>query len=142
MADTPNNLFEKEMALVKMWMDGEVEFGDLPADVQDALTEVFSEEPSEEPMEVAEPVIEEQFVKQEAVQHLDLLHKANDEHRFTLGPWYIPNRYDAHGEWTDANEFKALYGIMSRAVTVISGCNTTRTLLQASGWRQCRFLSL
>jgi hypothetical protein len=107
MADTPNNLFEKEMALVKMWMDGEVEFGDLPADVQDALTEVFSEEPSEEPMEVAEPVIEEQFVKQEAVQHLDLLHKANDEHRFTLGPWYIPNRYDAHGEWTDANELQS-----------------------------------
>jgi hypothetical protein len=107
MADTPNDLFEKEMALVKMWMDGEVEFGDLPADVQDALTEVFSEEPSEEPMEVAEPVVEEQFVKQEAVQHLDLLHKANDEHRFTLGPWYIPNRYDAHGEWTDANELQS-----------------------------------
>jgi len=107
MADTPNDLFEKEMALVKMWMDGEIEFGDLPADVQDALTEVFSEEPSEEPMKVAEPVLEEQFVKQEAVQHLDLLHKANDEHRFTLGPWYIPNRYDAHGEWTDANELQS-----------------------------------
>lgn len=103
MADTPNNLFEKEMALVKMWMDGEVEFGDLPKDVQDALTEVFSEEP----MDVSEPVVEEQFVKEEAVQHLDLLHKANDEHRFTLGPWYIPNRYDAHGEWTDANELQS-----------------------------------
>ena len=103
MADTPNDLFEKEMALVKMWVDGEVEYIDLPPDVQDALTEVFSEEPTE----VSEPVIEEQFVKQEAVQHLDLLHKANDEHRFTLGPWYIPNRYDAHGEWTDANELQS-----------------------------------
>ena len=103
MADTPNDLFEKEMALVKMWVDGEVEYIDLPPDVQDALTEVFSKEPTE----VSEPVIEEQFVKQEAVQHLDLLHKANDEHRFTLGPWYIPNRYDAHGEWTDANELQS-----------------------------------
>ena len=103
MADTPNNLFEKEMALVKMWVDNEVEYIDLPPDVQDALTEVFSEEPTK----VAEPVVEEQFVKQEAVQHLDLLHKANDEHRFTLGPWYIPNRYDAHGEWTDANELQS-----------------------------------
>lgn len=37
----------------------------------------------------------------------ELLHKSNDEKRFTLGPWYIPNRLDAHNEWTDAQELQA-----------------------------------
>ena len=33
-----------------------------------------------------------------------------DEKRFTLGPWYIPNKQDAHGEWTDTEELqKALW---------------------------------
>jgi hypothetical protein len=33
-----------------------------------------------------------------------------DEKRFTLGPWYIPDRADAHGEWTDPEELqKALW---------------------------------
>ena len=30
-----------------------------------------------------------------------------DEKRFTLGPWYIPNQQDAHGEWTDSEELQA-----------------------------------
>ena len=29
-----------------------------------------------------------------------------DEKRFTLGPWYIPDRADAHGEWTDTSELQ------------------------------------
>lgn len=34
-----------------------------------------------------------------------------DERRFTLGPWYVPDAYDAHGEWTDAEELQtALWG--------------------------------
>lgn len=28
------------------------------------------------------------------------------EKRFTLGPWYIPDEVDAHGEWTDADELQ------------------------------------
>jgi len=32
--------------------------------------------------------------------------KQVDERRFTLGPMYIPDRLDAHGEWTDANELQ------------------------------------
>jgi hypothetical protein len=32
--------------------------------------------------------------------------KANEERRFTLGPMYIPDRVDAHGEWTDAEELQ------------------------------------
>lgn len=31
--------------------------------------------------------------------------KAEDR-RFTLGPWYVPDSYDAHGEWTDATELQ------------------------------------
>jgi hypothetical protein len=32
--------------------------------------------------------------------------KAEHERRFTLGPWYVPDRMDAHGEWTDADELQ------------------------------------
>ena len=30
----------------------------------------------------------------------------SNEKRFTLGPWYIPDRQDAHGEWTDSEELQ------------------------------------
>lgn len=31
--------------------------------------------------------------------------------RYTLGPWYVPNQLDAHGEWTDPDSLqKALWG--------------------------------
>ena len=36
-----------------------------------------------------------------------LVSKAVDERRFTLGPMYIPNRRDAHSEWTDPDELQA-----------------------------------
>lgn len=40
---------------------------------------------------------------------VETVYKA-DEKRFTLGPWYIPNTADAHGEWTDSDELqKALW---------------------------------
>ena len=29
-----------------------------------------------------------------------------DEKRFTLGPWYIPDKADAHNEWTDSEELQ------------------------------------
>lgn len=32
--------------------------------------------------------------------------KADGEERFTLGPMYIPDRLDAHSEWTDADELQ------------------------------------
>jgi Putative phage serine protease XkdF len=35
----------------------------------------------------------------------------NSELRYTLAPWYVPNKQDAHGEWTDPEELqKALWG--------------------------------
>ena len=33
------------------------------------------------------------------------VYKANEQ-RFTLGPWYIPDQQDAHGEWTDSQELQ------------------------------------
>jgi len=33
--------------------------------------------------------------------------KAYEERKFTLGPMYIPDRVDAHGEWTDSEELQA-----------------------------------
>lgn len=42
--------------------------------------------------------------------------KSVDEERFTLAPWYIPDRVDAHGEWTDSNELqKALWRYVREA---------------------------
>lgn len=35
-----------------------------------------------------------------------LVSKAIDERMFTLGPMYIPNRRDAHAEWTDPDELQ------------------------------------
>ena len=32
--------------------------------------------------------------------------KADSEKRYTLGAMYIPDRGDAHGEWTDSNELQ------------------------------------
>lgn len=31
---------------------------------------------------------------------------ADPEERYTLGPWYIPDMLDAHGEWSDARELQ------------------------------------
>lgn len=43
-------------------------------------------------------------------EDVPLVHKSQNEHMFTMGPWYIPNKADAHDEWTDADELqKALW---------------------------------
>lgn len=36
---------------------------------------------------------------------IETVFKGNEK-RFTLGPWYIPDRQDAHGEWTDSEELQ------------------------------------
>lgn len=30
----------------------------------------------------------------------------SEERRYTLGPWYVPDSYDAHGEWTDSEQLQ------------------------------------
>jgi hypothetical protein len=38
------------------------------------------------------------------------------EDRFTLGPWYVPDQVDAHGDFTDAKQLqKALWGYVKNA---------------------------
>ncbi len=39
-------------------------------------------------------------------QDSTLVSKAERERRYTLGPMYIPDRKDAHAEWTDADELQ------------------------------------
>jgi hypothetical protein len=95
-----------DMQQVQDWLDGKISWMEMSEPVRDAIDEVMleeseTEEPIEEPSE--EPPFTAEIVKS---KELELLHKADDEHRFTLGPWYIPNRYDAHGEWTDADELQ------------------------------------
>ena len=94
---------QMDLDLATGWAEGEIAWDELPQNVKDAIDEVMAEDYSEE-VEGSVGVV----VK--ADEQTELLHKADAEHRFTLGPWYIPNRYDAHGEWTDANELqKALW---------------------------------
>lgn len=93
---------KKDVELAQAWAAGMVEWDELPPHVQDAIDEVMAGELPDE------QAVADAMTKSE--QPLTLLHKSDNEHRFTLGPWYIPNRYDAHGEWTDADELqKALW---------------------------------
>jgi hypothetical protein len=69
--------WEPSMRLLDYMIDADPDLEDLPAD--------------EIPVEGAEPT---------------LVSKASDERRFTLGPMYIPNRRDAHAEWTDPDELQ------------------------------------
>lgn len=103
--------FAGELDLVSGWLDGKVEWEDLPPEVQQAVDEVMVELAPE--VQAEEQTLEVITDESDAIpesEEVELLHKANSEHRFTLGPWYIPDRYDAHGEWTDADELqKALW---------------------------------
>lgn len=91
---------QMDLDLALGWAEGEIAWEELPQNVRDAIDEVMSEEVTDEGVDAMLKVDEQ----------VELLHKADSEHRFTLGPWYIPNRYDAHGEWTDADELqKALW---------------------------------
>lgn len=83
------------------WAEGEIAWEELPENVRNAIDEAMVDEiPEQESVDAM----------MKAEEQTELVHKADVEHRFTLGPWYIPNRYDAHGEWTDADELqKALW---------------------------------
>ena len=104
-----------ELKLVEDWVSGLVDWADLPVHVQEAIDEAMAalvDETGED--DAASETVEEPFTaeivkeagKQPSDANVELLHKADNEHRFTLGPWYIPDRYDAHGEWTDADELQ------------------------------------
>jgi hypothetical protein len=104
-----------EMKLVEDWLKGLIDWADLPVNVQEAVEEAmvaYVDEAGED--DAASETVEEPFTaeivkgtrEQPSDANLELLHKADNEHRFTLGPWYIPDRYDAHGEWTDADELQ------------------------------------
>ena len=104
-----------ELKLVEDWVRGRVDWADLPVLVQEAIDEAmiaYVDEAGED--DAASETVEEPFTaeivkeagKQPSDANVELLHKADNEHRFTLGPWYIPDRYDAHGEWTDADELQ------------------------------------
>ena len=47
---------------------------------------------------------QEDMTKSEEVKE-DFI-KSAEEDRYTLGPWYVPNHEDAHGEWTDEKELQ------------------------------------
>lgn len=45
-------------------------------------------------------------VEEMELEKATLVSKSVDERRFTLGPMYVPNRIDAHAEWTDPDELQ------------------------------------
>ena len=107
--------FAEELADVERWLNGEIEWEDLTPTVQSAIDEAMVElMPMAKDMTSNDVHLDtimgdaKRKKKKPKADHeaVELVHKADDEHRFTLGPWYIPNRYDAHGEWTDADELQ------------------------------------
>ena len=76
------------MSEYEKWLAGDLNWEDLSPDVQARI--------DGEAMDMAVG----------DAMHSELLHKSVEEKRFTLGPWYIPNRLDAHNEWTDASELQ------------------------------------
>ena len=76
------------MSEYEKWLAGDLNWEDLSPDVQARI--------DDEAMGMAVG----------DAMHSELLHKSVEEKRFTLGPWYIPNRLDAHNEWTDATELQ------------------------------------
>ena len=99
--------------LLAMWEEGELEWDDLPESMRMALEDSEDEQNAvydDEEDDDGGSMDDLFTVDVEKSLDMELLHKANEEYRFTLGPWYIPNQYDAHGEWTDAEELqKALW---------------------------------
>lgn len=107
--------FDQDLALVERWLDGDLEWEDLPNNVRSAIDEAMVElmpmvkDMTSQDVHVDSIMGNAKPKKKKPKadkQDVELVHKADDEHRFTLGPWYIPNRYDAHGEWTDADELQ------------------------------------
>jgi hypothetical protein len=99
--------FEDDLRLIDDCLAGRCTPEDLPEAVREALLDAVALLASDRGMIAEQPM--EKAAETDAIQP-DLVQKADTEHRFTLGPWYIPDRYDAHGEWTDADELqKALW---------------------------------
>lgn len=56
------------------------------------------------------PITDESVEETQELEKARFVRKA-DEQRFTLGPLYVPDFMDAHGEWTDADELQtAVWG--------------------------------
>jgi hypothetical protein len=59
--------------------------------------------------------------------------------RFTLGPWYVPNEVDAHGDWTDPDELQqALWGYVRTGYRSIHLQHSPD--IQAGEWVECMSL--
>jgi hypothetical protein len=111
-----NNLYKQ----FTEWLDGDRSFDAMHPEVQEIVDRLIAEEegvrkedPTSEDVHQGSSSAnpnEKKRKKPKPSETMDLIHKANDEQKFTLGPWYIPNKGDAHGEWTDADELqKALW---------------------------------
>jgi len=48
----------------------------------------------------------DKYADTESVEKMSLVSKAVSEDRYTLGPMYVPDRVDAHGEWTSSEELQ------------------------------------
>ena len=84
------------------WLDDELSalWDEIEAEVDEAPEGTVWDIPNEM-LDIDETEVEKS-VEDEAT----LVSKAVDERMFTLGPMYIPNRKDAHAEWTDPDELQ------------------------------------
>lgn len=107
----------------KKWLDNALPFDALDATLQKAIDELVAEEEAaltkgdptmydvhQGQAHTPKPKRRKAMPSETRKADVELIHKANSEQKFTLGPWYIPNKEDAHLEWTDADELqKALW---------------------------------
>lgn len=102
---------KKEDSPVKLTAELSALWDEIAADVA-ANPEATYYVPMEMPdVEVPAPV--EDIAKD--VTGMSLVSKAAEERKYTLGPMYVPNRLDAHGEWTDPDELqKAVWGYVRK----------------------------
>ena len=79
-----------------------------PMDVEDSLSKSILSKIKDLLNKVSEPSLAGSVAEGGTATisgSISSLYKA-DEKRFTLGPWYIPDQQDAHGEWTDTKELQ------------------------------------
>lgn len=91
--------------LSKIYSDWELMLEYMASDDMENPFDEMDENESQQ-HESAEPAGHEVSETGETDSDSMMVSKAVDEQRYTLGPMYVPDRVDAHGEWTDSSELQ------------------------------------
>lgn len=100
----------KEQSPIKLTDEMSAKWDQIAAEIEAAGDVMF-----DIPNEVPEVEIPAPAEVAKSVEGMSLVTKSAEERRYTLGPMYVPNRIDAHGEWTDPDELQnAVWGYVRK----------------------------